>query len=215
MQIALISTLCYGENLVRQVTFSLTNVELAICEEEAQLQAQQFRSLQAANLQLASQLLQASKHQVLSLGSTLSPRLSKPGRDSLDTQDGSPRFTLLTETTEIDTKRYQKCRQILAKWEKFKETGKLRRAVRSGFPKQLRGELWELAIGNALRLQPQSLAAFLEQAQDQGPREDCSAVNLIPLDVRRTLTYLQTFQEDQPLHQPLKQLLYAFAVRDI
>jgi len=201
------------ESLLAQL--SLTNVELAICEEEAQLQSQQFRSLQAANLQLASQLLLASKPPVLSLGKDLSPRHSKPGRDSLDTQDGSPRFTLMTEGTEIDPKRYSKCRHILAKWDKFKGSGKLRRALRLGFPKQLRGELWERSIGNGLRLQPQSLATFLEQAKEPTSREDCCAVNLIPLDVRRTLTYLQTFQEDQPLHQPLKQLLHAFTVRDM
>ena len=35
---------------------------------------------------------------------------------------------------------------------------------------------------------------------------------LIPMDLKRTLSSLQVFQEKQPLHQSLSELLQAFAV---
>ena len=194
------------------VQLSLTNVELAICEEEAESRSRQVRTLQATNQDMATQLLQASQHRVASLGEFLAP--SKPAqRDSLDTQD-SPRFVLLTECSDIDPGKDKKCRQVLAKWDKYKGSWKMRKAVKLGFPKQLRGELWQKAIGNPLRLQPHSLSVFFDQSKDQATNEDYTPTNLIPLDVKRTLTHLQTFQEDQPLHQPLKQLLYAFNVRN-
>ena len=214
------------------VCLSKTNIELAMCEEEEQAKSELTRTLAEDNLRMTKKvekligekrlLTQDLTHLTGSASPCSTPlkRTSsdgsghKAGRDSLDTQADSPRFKLPHESSEDSPGLACKCRHLLANWDKFKQSSKLRKLVKRGFAKDHRAELWRRSIGNALHLQRDSLDVYSELTH-RDHSEELTAVKLIPLDVRRTLTYLQTFQEDQPLHVPLKSLLSAFAVRCI
>lgn len=205
---------------------SLTNVQLAISQEESISLTAELRHLHAENCRMTimvERLISEKRQMAHDLSSltrtphtdskTLSPSdtAAKPDKAQLDTESESPRFRLLTEVSDEDETLLRKCAKALTRWDKNKTSAKLRKLVAAGFSRRLRGELWEKAIGNLLRLPPAALST-LQLLAKVNPGEEYTAVNLIPLDLRRTLTYLQAFQEDQPLHQPLKSLLTAFAV---
>lgn len=208
------------------VTLAQTNVELAICEEEAESQQSLLRSLREDSARMTARVEKLLSEKrlftqdlVLLTGHCLTEEKTRgkslsdsgKGRDSLETQADSPRLAAFSDKFEAGANCREECRHLLLNWEKVRQSKKLRKAVRKGFAQELRGELWQKAIGNALRLTMDSLDVY-SSLVGTAPGNEYTAVKLIPLDVRRTLTFLQQFQEDQPLHTPLRSLLSAFAV---
>jgi hypothetical protein len=90
---------------------------------------------------------------------------------------------------------------------------KIRSLSRRCLPTRIRGELWGRLIGNQMNLTPKLFATLLEMARgcNKSQQEENGTI-LIPMDLRRTLAALQVFQEKQPLHSALSDLLQAFAV---
>ena len=94
-----------------------------------------------------------------------------------------------------------------------------------GLPPPIRGKVWELAIGNELNLTEESyyfyekkaklklelLSRYNDDGLDSAERIESSSVELIKLDVSRTFPHLCFFQKDGPYHQPLHDVLGAYA----
>lgn len=87
---------------------------------------------------------------------------------------------------------------------------------RQSIPTKIRGELWSRLIGNQLNITNRLFTSLLEEAKkfNKSQQEENGTI-LIPMDLRRTLAALQVFQEKQPLHSALSDLLQAFAVTTI
>ena len=90
---------------------------------------------------------------------------------------------------------------------------KIRSLSKRCLPTKIRGELWSRLIGNQMSITPKLFTSLLEVAKtcNKSQKEENGTV-LIPMDLRRTLAALQVFQEKQPLHSSLSDLLQAFAV---
>jgi hypothetical protein len=94
-----------------------------------------------------------------------------------------------------------------------------------GLPPPIRGKVWKLAIGNELNLTEESyyfyekkaklklelLSRYNDDGLDNADRIESSSVELIKLDVSRTFPHLCFFQKDGPYHQPLHDVLGAYA----
>lgn len=95
-------------------------------------------------------------------------------------------------------------------------TKKIKLMGRQGIPTKLRGEIWSRIIGNDLFITPKLFTNLLEASKNSSKLEkEENGTILIPMDLKRTLSSLQVFQERQPLHQSLSELLEAFAVFSI
>lgn len=93
---------------------------------------------------------------------------------------------------------------------------KMKKLSRRGIPTKIRGELWTRVIGNDLFITPKLFASLLKTSQNANKTEkEGNGTLLIPMDLKRTLSNLQVFQEKQPLHSSLSDLLQAFAVINI
>ncbi|OMJ69483.1 hypothetical protein SteCoe_32795 [Stentor coeruleus] len=89
---------------------------------------------------------------------------------------------------------------------------KMKKLSRQGIPTKIRGELWTRVIGNDLFITPKLFTSLLKTSQNANKTEkEGNGTLLIPMDLKRTLSNLQVFQEKQPLHSSLSDLLKAFA----
>ncbi|CAG9332143.1 TBC1D12_2 [Blepharisma stoltei] len=102
--------------------------------------------------------------------------------------------------------------RVIENWEELEKSKKLKLLSRKGIPAKLRGEIWSKCIGNSLHITPQLFNILLARARasKQADKEENGSV-LIPMDLKRTLSGLQVFQKEQPLHQSLHDLLEGFA----
>ena len=90
---------------------------------------------------------------------------------------------------------------------------KIRALSKRCLPTKIRGGLWSRLIGNQMSITPKLFTSLLEVAKTSNKsRKEENGTILIPMDLRRTLAALQVFQEKQPLHSSLSDLLQAFAV---
>ena len=90
---------------------------------------------------------------------------------------------------------------------------KIKTLSRKGVPTKFRGEVWTRAIGNDFFITPKLFSNLLDTSRRCNKNEqEVNGTVLIPMDLKRTLSSLQVFQEQQPLHQSLSELLQAFAV---
>jgi hypothetical protein len=104
--------------------------------------------------------------------------------------------------------------RVLADFDSPQSLKKLRTLSRRGIPTKIRGELWSKIVGNDLFLTQKLFSSLLDSSKKCGKNEqEENGTVLIPMDLRRTLSNLQVFQEKQPLHSSLSDLLRAFAVR--
>ncbi|XP_045124640.1 TBC1 domain family member 14-like isoform X1 [Portunus trituberculatus] len=119
--------------------------------------------------------------------------------------------------------------EILPKWDTMRTHKKCRELWWQGLPSCVRGRVWELAIGNDLNITPQlynimvqrsveklvslsecgSMASQEDMTSDSGDQE--ATIDLIRLDVSRTFPHLCIFQKGGPYHDPLHNILGAYA----
>nr|XP_053654628.1 TBC1 domain family member 14-like [Cherax quadricarinatus] len=119
--------------------------------------------------------------------------------------------------------------EILPKWDTMHTHKKCRELWWQGLPSCVRGKVWKLAIGNDLNITPQlysimvqrsmeklmsfsecgSMASLEEVTSDCGDQE--GTIDLIRLDVSRTFPHLCIFQKGGPYHDPLHNILGAYA----
>lgn len=103
--------------------------------------------------------------------------------------------------------------QALCEVESPQSIKKIKALSRKGVPMQIRGEVWTRLIGNDFYITQKLFANLLETSKKCNKTEqEVNGTTLIPMDLRRTLSSLQVFQEKQPLHQCLVEVLKAFAV---
>lgn len=115
--------------------------------------------------------------------------------------------------------------EILPNWEEQKSSKRTNQLWWHGLPPPIRGKVWKLAIGNELNLTEESyyfyekkaklklelLSRYNDDGLDSADRIESSSVELIKLDVSRTFPHLCFFQKDGPYHQPLHDVLGAYA----
>ncbi|XP_071520095.1 uncharacterized protein [Panulirus ornatus] len=118
---------------------------------------------------------------------------------------------------------------ILPKWDTMHTHKKCRELWWQGLPSCVRGKVWKLAIGNDLNVTPQlynilvqrsmeklvSLSECGSMASQEDVTSDCGdqegTIDLIRLDVSRTFPHLCIFQKGGPYHDPLHNILGAYA----
>lgn len=76
-----------------------------------------------------------------------------------------------------------------------------------GVPPKLRENVWELAIGNPLKITRQ-LYGMLKKKRAEG---EIVEKDLIKVDLARTFPALQFFREGGPLYQPFKEVLECYS----
>nr|XP_027237732.1 TBC1 domain family member 14-like [Penaeus vannamei] len=119
--------------------------------------------------------------------------------------------------------------EILPKWDTMHIHKKCRELWWQGLPSCVRGKVWKLAIGNDLNITPQlytimvqrsveklvSLSECGSMASQEDMTSDCgdqeATIDLIRLDVSRTFPNLCIFQKGGPYHDPLHNILGAYA----
>ncbi|XP_063591940.1 TBC1 domain family member 14-like [Penaeus indicus] len=119
--------------------------------------------------------------------------------------------------------------EILPKWDTMHTHKKCRELWWQGLPSCVRGKVWKLAIGNDLNITPQlytimvqrsveklvSLSECGSMASQEDVTSDCgdqeATIDLIRLDVSRTFPNLCIFQKGGPYHDPLHNILGAYA----
>ena len=103
--------------------------------------------------------------------------------------------------------------RILLEPESPQNLKKIKSLSRRGIPTKLRGEIWSRVIGNDLFITQKLFTQLLDVSKKCNKSEqELNGTILIPMDLKRTLSSLQVFQEKQPLHQSLNEVLLAFAV---
>ncbi|KAK3851910.1 hypothetical protein Pcinc_041471 [Petrolisthes cinctipes] len=116
---------------------------------------------------------------------------------------------------------------ILPKWDQMRTHKKCRELWWLGLPSCVRGKVWKLAIGNDLNITPElyniMVQRSLEKVEHGGecgstgsgewsdPGDQEATVDLIRLDVSRTFPHLCIFQKGGPYHDPLHNVLGAYA----
>jgi len=94
---------------------------------------------------------------------------------------------------------------------------KFKNDLKKGIPIEIRGEVWSHIIGNQLRISEtlyESLLVrfkFAEKNPDSDPAFRKN-IKVIEVDLHRTFTDLSHFRAGGILHQPLKNILSAFAM---
>ena len=90
-------------------------------------------------------------------------------------------------------------------------------ALKKGVPVEARGEVWEMIIGNDLRITTNLYDALLKRARTseeniENDLEFRKNIKVIEEDLHRTYTDLGYFRYGKKLYQPLKNILASFAV---
>lgn len=120
--------------------------------------------------------------------------------------------------------------EILPKWDAMHTHKKCRELWWQGLPSCVRGRVWEMAIGNDLNITPQLYSIMVQRSVDKlvslsecgsmASQEDMTnsdsgdqevTIDLIRLDVSRTFPHLCIFQKGGPYHDPLHNILGAYA----
>jgi len=118
---------------------------------------------------------------------------------------------LLREQRKVESIPYW--REVITSWPKMKSLAKTRQLWWNGFPPSVRGELWELGIGNELNITSELMHIFGAQSKQVLQKESLGredSAKLIPLDLPRTFPALNFFQKDGPYHQQLRDILEAY-----
>lgn len=122
--------------------------------------------------------------------------------------------------------------EVIPNFEQIRNTKKVKELWSYGLPTNLRGTIWNLAIGNQLNLSNESFNSYLvkwydsslNQDKDSKIKDDDRIVNclskcseesvyeLIKLDVSRTFPQLKLFQEDAPFYDKLLKLLGTYVI---
>nr|XP_045597853.1 TBC1 domain family member 14-like [Procambarus clarkii] len=119
--------------------------------------------------------------------------------------------------------------EILPKWDTMHSHKKCRELWWQGLPSCVRGKVWKLAIGNDLNITPQLYSIMVQRSVEklmslsecgsmvsqEDVTSDCDdlegTIDLIRLDVSRTFPHLCIFQKGGPYHDPLHNILGAYA----
>jgi len=113
---------------------------------------------------------------------------------------------------------------VIPNWDNVIRQKRTRELWWRGIAPRSRGTVWAKAIGNELGLTPSSYTAALRRAQglektitkgsQLTPEEERKKgwLNRIESDVKSTFPELRIFQPTGPLHEPLKDVLKAYAM---
>ncbi|KAF5311873.1 hypothetical protein D9619_002799 [Psilocybe cf. subviscida] len=106
-------------------------------------------------------------------------------------------------------------RDILPDWRVVNKNASLRKLWWKGIPEKLRAQLWQQAVGNDLALSKDNYRSCLSRAKralNNGSFPQAS-LDLMERDIDTTLPQLHIFmKETGPLHDDLKDILYAWVV---
>ena len=131
------------------------------------------------------------------------------GRFVETTNDGSDKTLSMTaKQLEENTRVWEKT--ILPKWEVdplLLDTDKVHKYVYRGVPPELRARVWQLAIGNHLRITP-NLYKLLQENKPVKRDRSASLDNDLP----RTFAELALFGDQGPFHETLKEVLETYVV---
>lgn len=97
--------------------------------------------------------------------------------------------------------------EVIPSWNTMRTSNKIDRLVWYGIPPSLRGKVWQMIVGNELKI-TRELFEILQSRAEQV--ETNSDYRLIEQDVPRTFPTLQFFHCEGPLRQPLEKLLKAY-----
>lgn len=118
--------------------------------------------------------------------------------------------------------------EILPQWASMRHTLRVRQLWWNGLPPNVRGKVWQLAIGNDLNLTTDLYEIMVSRAHEKlrsmnreqtSTFEDCDSslivdredtVELIRLDISRTFPKLCIFQKGGPYHDALHDILGAY-----
>ena len=89
--------------------------------------------------------------------------------------------------------------------------------MKKGIPAEARGEVWDLFLGNDLRINPalyEALLVRVRTSEDNILKDEEFRKNakVIEEDLHRTFTDLGYFRFGNKLYQPLKNILASFSV---
>lgn len=213
----------YVEDLI------VTKINLAQSEERSLHKDRQVKTLQELTDKLQAQLMKLSNENT-SLLTSISQLIEEKNTLRLQLEDAisykvsrsdSPEgeeFRSPNQFLEIpySEDRLKVWNQILSTGILFKSSKKLRMLTRKGIPNKLRGECWRLGLGNPILITPALYNILIERvAVSSVESKEANGSSLIPMDLRRTLNNYNVFQQEQPLHTDLAQVLEVFAVRFI
>eukprot|EP00475_Leptophrys_vorax_P010300 TRINITY_DN16931_c0_g1_i2.p1 TRINITY_DN16931_c0_g1~~TRINITY_DN16931_c0_g1_i2.p1 ORF type:complete len:381 (-),score=97.08 TRINITY_DN16931_c0_g1_i2:33-1133(-) len=120
---------------------------------------------------------------------------------------------------------------LIPNWASEKNSKKTRRALWYGIPSSIRGQVWQLIIGNECKITKELFAILCARGKDLATEQQSKrssspgvtheekneektnsdkSVHLIMLDLPRTFPDLMFFHEEGPLRDPLKELLCAY-----
>ena len=99
----------------------------------------------------------------------------------------------------------------------LKSSKSFKEALKKGVPREVRGEVWQLFLGNALRINQSLYDALLarvrtSEANIENDIDFRKNIKVIEEDLHRTYTDLGYFRHGNKLYQPLKNILAAFSV---
>lgn len=121
-------------------------------------------------------------------------------------------------------------KDVLPNWETMKQTKKVRELWWLGLPTNVRGKVWQMAIGNDLNITEDLYEICRSRAEDrirliqeckdapgspetttEPPSSKEASIKVIKLDVSRTFPQLCIFQKGGPYHDLMHNLLGAYA----
>ncbi|XP_076466923.1 TBC1 domain family member 12-like [Babylonia areolata] len=121
-------------------------------------------------------------------------------------------------------------KDVLPNWETMKQTKKVRELWWMGLPTNVRGKVWQMAVGNDLNITKDLYEICRSRAEDrirliqecrdapgspetttEPPSSKEASVKVIKLDVSRTFPQLCIFQKGGPYHDLMHNLLGAYA----
>jgi regulator of replication initiation timing len=203
-----------------------TKINLAQSEERSLHKDRQIKILQELTDKLQAEIMKLSNENT-SLMASISQLIEEKNTLRLQLEEANSYKAAANDSPEGEDYRspdqfleipYSEDRlevwnQILSTGILFKSSKKLRMLTRKGIPNKLRGECWRLGLGNPLLITPALYNILLEKvAVSSVETKEANGSSLIPMDLRRTLNNYNVFQQEQPLHTDLAQVLEVFAV---
>ena len=197
-----------------------TKHETALLEEAIGQKSRQIKDL-SEKISTSESRINHLNREISSLLKSISELITEKNsyRESLEhNKENSEEFRSPDQFLDIQTDNngIEAWARLLSEPDSPQLLKKIKALSRHSMPTKIRGELWSRLIVNQMNITPKLLSGLLEEAKDfnKSQKEENGTI-LIPMDLRRTLAALQVFQEKQPLHSSLFELLQAFAVRTI
>lgn len=197
-----------------------TKHETALLNETVSQKSRQIKDI-SEKISASESRINHLNREISSLLKSISELISEKNsyRESLEhNKENSEEFRSPDQFLDIQTDNdgYETWARLLLEPDSPQWLKKVRSLSRHSMPTKIRGELWSRLIGNQMNITPKLFSGLLEEAKGfNKTQQEENGTILIPMDLRRTLAALQVFQEKQPLHSSLFELLKAFAVRNI